>query len=90
MNRPWRVAILGLGHWYSAYGLARALREYPNPRCVAELAWYQSWYYGASLCGSLSTLRKCRKPASVAGFRMIGAAGFEPATFRPPAGRPQV
>ena len=23
--RKWRVAVMGLGHWYSAYGLARAL-----------------------------------------------------------------
>ena len=28
--RKWRVAILGLGHWYSAYNLARALPEYPR------------------------------------------------------------
>jgi predicted dehydrogenase len=35
--RQWRVAILGLGHWYSAYGLARALREYPKATFVA--AW---------------------------------------------------
>jgi len=34
----WRVAILGLGHWYSAYGLARALREYPKAELVAA-AW---------------------------------------------------
>jgi predicted dehydrogenase len=36
--RQWRVAILGLGHWYSAYGLARALREYPKATLVAA-AW---------------------------------------------------
>ena len=30
MRRRWRVAVLGLGHWYSAYGLARALPEYPR------------------------------------------------------------
>ena len=35
MNRKWRVAILGLGHWYSAYNLARALREYPKAELVA-------------------------------------------------------
>ena len=29
-ERPYGVAILGLGHWYSAYGLARALPEYPH------------------------------------------------------------
>ncbi|BCS32149.1 oxidoreductase [Luteitalea sp. TBR-22] len=30
-----RVAVLGLGHWYSAYGLARALPEYPQATLVA-------------------------------------------------------
>lgn len=38
MNRPWRVAVLGLGHWYSAFGLARALAEYPRATLVAA-AW---------------------------------------------------
>lgn len=37
-RRKWRVAVLGLGHWYSAYGLARALREYPHAELVAA-AW---------------------------------------------------
>ena len=38
-DRPaWRVAILGLGHWYSAFGLARGLREYPKAELVAA-AW---------------------------------------------------
>lgn len=36
--RRWRVAILGLGHWYSAFGLARALPEYPHAELVAA-AW---------------------------------------------------
>lgn len=36
--RTWRVALLGLGHWYSAYGLARALPEYPRAELVAA-AW---------------------------------------------------
>ena len=35
----WRVAILGLGHWYSAYNLARALPEYPRAELVAA-AWH--------------------------------------------------
>src|SRR5262245_39134484 len=35
---PWRVAILGLGHWYSAFGLARALREY-SKATLAGVAW---------------------------------------------------
>ena len=35
MARTWRVAVLGLGHWYSAYGLARGLREYPGAELVA-------------------------------------------------------
>jgi predicted dehydrogenase len=38
MARTWRVAVLGLGHWYSAYGLARALPEYPRAELVAA-AW---------------------------------------------------
>jgi len=37
-RRRWRVAILGLGHWYSAFGLARGLREYPKAELVAA-AW---------------------------------------------------
>lgn len=40
MQRPWRVGILGLGHWYSAFGLARALPEYPKATLVAA-AWRQ-------------------------------------------------
>ena len=39
MERKWRVAILGLGHWYSAYNLARALREYPGAELVA-VGWH--------------------------------------------------
>ena len=35
MARRWRVAVLGLGHWYSAYSLARALPEYPHAELVA-------------------------------------------------------
>jgi len=37
--RKWRVAILGLGHWYSAYNLARALAEYPRAQLVA-VGWH--------------------------------------------------
>ena len=37
-SRKWRVAVLGLGHWYSAYGLARALRDYPKAELIAA-AW---------------------------------------------------
>ena len=44
MAKKWRVAILGLGHWYSAYNLARGLREYPK----AELAAV-AWQNGAQL-----------------------------------------
>jgi predicted dehydrogenase len=29
------VGVLGLGHWYSAYGLARGLQEYPKAELVA-------------------------------------------------------
>ncbi len=38
-DRKWRVAILGLGHWYSAYNLARGLTEYPKAELVAA-AWH--------------------------------------------------
>jgi predicted dehydrogenase len=38
VSRKWRVAMLGLGHWYSAYGLARSIREYPRAELVA-VAW---------------------------------------------------
>ena len=38
-THPWRVAVLGLGHWYSAYGLARALPEYPKAQLVGA-AWH--------------------------------------------------
>ncbi len=38
MSRRWRVAVLGLGHWYSAFGLARALPEYSKAELVA-VAW---------------------------------------------------
>src|SRR5262245_37102437 len=37
--KKWRVAILGLGHWYSAKGLARSIREYPSAELVAA-AWH--------------------------------------------------
>jgi predicted dehydrogenase len=36
--RKWRVGVLGLGHWYSAYGLARGLGGYPRAELVA-VAW---------------------------------------------------
>ena len=32
--KTYRVGVLGLGHWYSAYGLARALPEYPRAQLV--------------------------------------------------------
>jgi len=38
VSRVWRVGIAGLGHWYSAYNLARALREYPKAELVS-VAW---------------------------------------------------
>ncbi len=34
MSRRWRVGVAGLGHWYSAFGLARALPEYPRAELV--------------------------------------------------------
>jgi predicted dehydrogenase len=39
MARRWRVGILGLGHWYSAFGLARGLREYPIADLIG-VAWH--------------------------------------------------
>jgi predicted dehydrogenase len=41
MTKKCRVAILGLGHWYSAYNLARALRGYPKAE-LAAVAWHNS------------------------------------------------
>ena len=41
MARTWRVAILGLGHWYSAFGLARAMPEYAKAELVAA-AWHDA------------------------------------------------
>src|SRR5438093_6355314 len=38
MAKKWRVGIVGLGHWYSGYGLARTLPEYPKAELVA-VAW---------------------------------------------------
>ena len=37
MSRKWRVAVLGLGHWYSAYILARALPGHARAELVG--AW---------------------------------------------------
>lgn len=48
MDKVWRIGILGLGHWYSAYGLARALPEYPKAKLVAA-AWTNSQQL-ASFC----------------------------------------
>jgi hypothetical protein len=56
-----------------------------RPQIHAGLAWYHGWYHGARSKLFPPTPR-CRKPASGAGFRLVGATGFEPATFRPPAG----
>lgn len=39
--RRWRVGIAGLGHWYSAFGLARAMPEYPRAELVA-VAWHDA------------------------------------------------
>lgn len=35
LHPPYRVGILGLGHWYSAYGIGRGLLEYPKANLVA-------------------------------------------------------
>jgi len=34
VGKTWGVGVVGLGHWYSAYGLARALPEYGKARLV--------------------------------------------------------
>jgi len=39
MAKKWRVGILGLGHWYSAFNLARALPGYQRAELVA-VAWH--------------------------------------------------
>ena len=41
MARTWRVGVAGLAHWYSAFGLARALPEYPKATLVAA-AWHDA------------------------------------------------
>jgi len=46
MTQPKKVAVVGLGHWYSAYGLARGLREYPDATLVA-VACPEEWKLGA-------------------------------------------
>jgi len=38
VSRVWRVAVAGLGHWYSAYNLARAMREYPKAVLVGVVS----------------------------------------------------
>jgi predicted dehydrogenase len=38
MTEKYRIAVLGLGHWYSAYGLGRALRDSSKAELVAA-AW---------------------------------------------------
>jgi predicted dehydrogenase len=48
--KKWRVAILGLGHWYSAFNLARALVEYPRAELVG--AW---WRHPMQLAAFTST-----------------------------------
>ena len=50
--KKWRVAILGLGHWYSAFNLARALAEYPRAELVG--AW---WHHPVQLSAFASRFR---------------------------------
>lgn len=52
MAKKWRVAILGLGHWYSAYNLARSLQEYPKAELVAV-----AWHNPAQLATFTNTFR---------------------------------
>jgi len=61
-ERTWRVAVLGLGHWYSAYGLARGLAEYPKAE-LAAVAWHDrqqceefAGTYGINAYGSYDEL----------------------------------
>ena len=35
MTRKWRVGVMGLGHWYSGFSLARALPNFPQAELVA-------------------------------------------------------
>ena len=60
MSRTWRVAVIGLGHWYSAYGLARALPEYPRAELVAA-AWHDPAQLDAFTI-DLRRARVCRLP----------------------------
>jgi hypothetical protein len=53
---------------------------------VRQLASYHGWYR-EPFSGQSSRRPTWRKPASKAGFPVVGTAGFEPATFRPPAER---
>jgi len=39
MSKRWRVGVLGLGHWYSAFNLGRALAEHPKAE-LAAAAWH--------------------------------------------------
>jgi predicted dehydrogenase len=41
MQRKWRIGILGLGHWYSAYNLARSLPGHPRAELVGA-AWHDA------------------------------------------------
>ncbi len=49
MSRKYRVGILGLGHWYSGYGLARGLAESKTAELVAVAekdAWKRNEFAG--------------------------------------------
>ena len=35
-NKRYRVAVAGLGHWYSGFGLARAMPEYKRADLVDQ------------------------------------------------------
>lgn len=50
MSRIWRVGVAGLAHWYSAFGLARALPEFPKAQLVAA-AWPDSAQLNESKAG---------------------------------------
>ena len=59
-------------------------QRYPLSASASEQIWYQRRYHEPQTEVTPSS-HQWRKPASEAGLRVIGAAGFEPATARPPA-----
>ena len=88
----WRVAILGLGHWYSAYNLARALPEYPKAELVAA-AWHDraqlDAFTGTFGVHGLHRLRRAprARAASTSSTRGAGCRARAPDDLPPRAGK---